>query len=161
MVVLGGMGSISGAVFAATLLTILPEWLRQPTHVWPIGLAAVLLVLAVTRGRRPRLAAGIGAATLVLELLAAWARASGIDLADYRMILYALSLIVMMILRPQGLFGVHEVWELGPRRVRSPPRDGADPVAVATTTDPASVPREPGSPAPHRRDDRTPPGELR
>jgi branched-chain amino acid transport system permease protein len=64
MVVLGGMGSISGAALAAALLTILPEVLRE--------------------------------------------------FSDYRMIVYALSLIVMMIVRPQGLFGVHEVWEVGP-----------------------------------------------
>jgi branched-chain amino acid transport system permease protein len=62
MVVLGGMGSISGAALAAALLTILPEALRE--------------------------------------------------FADYRMIVYALSLIVMMIVRPQGLFGVHEIWEV-------------------------------------------------
>jgi branched-chain amino acid transport system permease protein len=62
MVVLGGMGSISGAVLAAAILTILPEALR--------------------------------------------------GVAEYRMVVYALSLIVMMILRPQGLFGIHEIWEL-------------------------------------------------
>jgi branched-chain amino acid transport system permease protein len=62
MVVLGGMGSVSGAVVAAILLTVLPELLRS--------------------------------------------------FAEYRMILYALSLIVMMILRPQGLFGIHELWSL-------------------------------------------------
>src|SRR5262249_50034997 len=54
MVVLGGMGSVSGAVLAAILLTILPEALRA--------------------------------------------------FAQYRMIFYALALILMMILRPQGLF---------------------------------------------------------
>lgn len=62
MVVLGGMGSISGAVLAAIILSILPEALR--------------------------------------------------GLAQYRLIIYALLLILMMILRPQGLFGVREVWEL-------------------------------------------------
>jgi branched-chain amino acid transport system permease protein len=62
MVVLGGMGSVSGAALAAVILTILPELLRQ--------------------------------------------------FAQYRMIIYALALIVMMIVRPQGLFGVREVWEL-------------------------------------------------
>lgn len=62
MVVLGGMGSISGVVLAAIVLTVLPELLR--------------------------------------------------DANAYRMILYALSLILMMILRPQGLFGLREVWEL-------------------------------------------------
>jgi branched-chain amino acid transport system permease protein len=66
MVVLGGMGSVSGAVLAAIILTILPEALRS------------------------------------------------VD--QYRMIVYALSLIVMMIVRPQGLFGIRELWELGPFR---------------------------------------------
>ena len=64
MVVLGGMGSVSGAVLAAIILTILPEALRS--------------------------------------------------VAEYRMIVYALSLIVMMIVRPKGLFGIREIWELGP-----------------------------------------------
>jgi branched-chain amino acid transport system permease protein len=66
MVVLGGMGSVSGAIVAAIIMTILPEALRR--------------------------------------------------VADYRMVVYALSLIVMMIVRPQGLFGIREVWELGPFR---------------------------------------------
>jgi branched-chain amino acid transport system permease protein len=63
MVVLGGLGSISGAVIAAVILTLLPEYLR--------------------------------------------------DFAQYRMIVYAVLLIVMMIVRPKGLLGVHELWERG------------------------------------------------
>ncbi len=31
---------------------------------------------------------------------------------QYRLIVYALLLIVMMIVRPQGLFGINEIWEL-------------------------------------------------
>jgi branched-chain amino acid transport system permease protein len=31
--------------------------------------------------------------------------------ADYRMIVYALALILVMIVRPQGIMGVHELWE--------------------------------------------------
>lgn len=65
IVVLGGLGSISGAVLAAIVLTIL------------------------------------GAALT--------------DLAEYRMIPYALALIILMIFRPQGLFGVHEIWDVGGR----------------------------------------------
>jgi branched-chain amino acid transport system permease protein len=56
IVVLGGMGSISGAALAAVFLTILPEVLRE--------------------------------------------------FAEYRMIVYALLLIGVMILRPKGLFGI-------------------------------------------------------
>lgn len=62
MVVLGGMGSISGTVLAATVLTMLPELLRE--------------------------------------------------LSEYRMIGYSLTLILVMLLRPQGLFGLHEIWKL-------------------------------------------------
>jgi branched-chain amino acid transport system permease protein len=61
MVVLGGMGSISGAVVAAIGLTLMPELFR--------------------------------------------------GFAEYRMIIYALALILVMILRPQGLFGIKELWE--------------------------------------------------
>jgi branched-chain amino acid transport system permease protein len=58
MVVLGGMGSISGSVLAAIILTLLPEVLRP--------------------------------------------------VKDYRMVLYSLMLIVLMITRPQGLLGSRE-----------------------------------------------------
>jgi branched-chain amino acid transport system permease protein len=68
MVVLGGLGSVTGAALAAIILTALPEVLRF------------------------------------------------VD--QYRMIVYSLLLIVMMIVRPQGLFGVREVWDLLRRRHR-------------------------------------------
>jgi len=59
MVVLGGMGSITGSISAAILLTLLPEVLRP--------------------------------------------------IKEYRMVLYALLLILLMILRPQGFFGSREL----------------------------------------------------
>jgi branched-chain amino acid transport system permease protein len=59
MVVLGGMGSVSGSVLAAILLTVLPEVLRP--------------------------------------------------VKDYRMVIYALMLITLMITRPQGLLGTREI----------------------------------------------------
>jgi branched-chain amino acid transport system permease protein len=62
MVVLGGMGSVSGAVIAAVALTLLPDLLRQ--------------------------------------------------FAEWRMIIYAFTLILIMILRPQGIFGIHEIWDI-------------------------------------------------
>jgi branched-chain amino acid transport system permease protein len=61
IVVIGGMGSITGVVLGATILVVLPEIFRQ--------------------------------------------------FADYRMIAYALALIAVMILRPQGIMGVKELWE--------------------------------------------------
>ncbi len=58
MVVLGGMGSMLGSVTAASVLTILPEALRQ--------------------------------------------------FSDYRMVVYSLVLIVVMIFKPSGLFGTYD-----------------------------------------------------
>ena len=58
IVVLGGMGSISGSVIAAIVLKALPEALRE--------------------------------------------------FSDYRMLAYSLALVLMMIFRPQGLFGNYE-----------------------------------------------------
>ena len=65
MVVLGGMGSISGSIVAAAGLTLALEWLR------------------------------------------------GLD--QYRMVIYSLLLIVLMLVRPAGLFGTREVWDRLPR----------------------------------------------
>jgi branched-chain amino acid transport system permease protein len=62
MVVLGGMGSVTGVTLAAILLTGLTELLRS--------------------------------------------------VQDYRMIAYSLLLILVMILRPSGLFGTREIWQL-------------------------------------------------
>lgn len=75
LVVLGGLGSISGAVLAAIILTLLPEVLR--------------------------------------------------DLAQYRLIIYALLLIGMMLLRPQGLFGVREVWDFFRKKGHTKPATAA------------------------------------
>ena len=58
MVVLGGMGSITGSILAAIIMTILPEFLRV--------------------------------------------------VKDYRMVIYSLTLIILMLTRPQGIFGVEE-----------------------------------------------------
>ncbi len=66
MVVLGGLGSISGSVLAAIVITILNAWL--------------------------------------------------VPLGPYRMVLFALALILMMIFRPQGLFGLREVWDVFAKR---------------------------------------------
>ncbi len=66
MVVLGGLGSITGSVVAATVLTVGLELLRE--------------------------------------------------FQDYRMVAYALMLVVLMLARPQGLFGTAELWDLWRRK---------------------------------------------
>ncbi len=67
MVVLGGMGSISGATIAGAALALLTELLRSAQ--------------------------------------------------EYRMVAYALLLILVMILRPQGLLGTRELWDPWRRRI--------------------------------------------
>jgi branched-chain amino acid transport system permease protein len=70
MVVLGGMGSITGATIAASVLTILPEYLRA--------------------------------------------------LANLRMVIYSVALVVLMLVRPRGLLGTTELWDFF--RKKRPPR---------------------------------------
>lgn len=78
MVVLGGMGSMTGSIVAAGIITILPEALRPLQDI------------------------------------------TGVDV---RMVIYAFTLILLMILRPRGLFGNSEITDLwrkyGRRSTRS------------------------------------------
>lgn len=111
MVVLGGMGSISGVVLAAILLTILPEYLRDPSPIWMYALVIAVIVIAIRRreGIRPAIVTlGIAGIVEIIRYVAKWAE---INLADFRMVIYALLLITVMIVRPQGLFGIHEIWD--------------------------------------------------
>jgi branched-chain amino acid transport system permease protein len=117
MVVLGGMGSVSGAALAAVILTILPELLRDPPSIWPWGLVgaavvAVLILLLAPRKRGPLITLAVCCAAW--EGVRQLAILLGINLSDYRMIIYALALIVMMIARPEGLLGVREIWDYLP-----------------------------------------------
>jgi branched-chain amino acid transport system permease protein len=67
MVVLGGMGSMTGPIVAAALVTVLPEALRP---------------LQEITGK------------------------------DLRMVIYSLILVLLMLIRPQGLMGQKEIWQL-------------------------------------------------
>jgi len=55
---------------------------------------------------------GVMLAAAILTALPEFLR----DFEQYRLIVYALLLIIMMLVRPQGLLGIHEVWDLWPRR---------------------------------------------
>jgi branched-chain amino acid transport system permease protein len=118
MVVLGGLGSVSGAAVAAVILTLLPELLRDPPDLWPWGFVVAAIIAILIAGFAPRKR---GPLLTLIGVCAGWelmrwtARWLHIDLSDYRMIIYALALIIMMIVRPQGLFGVREIWDYLPR----------------------------------------------
>ena len=75
MVVLGGLGSITGSIVAALGLRVALEGLRE--------------------------------------------------FAEYRMVLYALLLIVLMLARPTGLFGTREIWDMLPKFLRRRPEPAA------------------------------------
>jgi branched-chain amino acid transport system permease protein len=118
MVVIGGMGSVSGAAIAAILLTLLPELLRAPPHLYPLAIAAIVVILIWRRRRGLRLAVTIAIAGAAWEGAKLLADICNINLADYRMVIYALCLILIMILRPRGLLGLHELWDFRLRRPR-------------------------------------------
>ena len=118
MVVLGGLGSISGAAMAAVLYVVAQQWLLDPTHVWHIGLAVLVVRLIVWPADRVR--AAVWGVSLIagVEGLRALADLAGVNLGEYRIVLFALILILVMILRPGGLFGTHEVSDLPRMRRR-------------------------------------------
>ena len=87
MVILGGMGNTAGVCFAAALLTILPEVLRWFAKSEILDRSIHFLF----QGLSPE------------HFATASEKARG--LFENRMILYSLILIVLMLTRPQGLFG--------------------------------------------------------
>jgi len=89
MVVLGGSGSITGSILAAVVLTVLPEGLRFVDEYWKRLFDWLMRTIGKFR---------------LLRAL------RGINWSDFRMIIYSLILIFMMLLRPEGLLGKREVW---------------------------------------------------
>jgi branched-chain amino acid transport system permease protein len=79
MVVAGGLGSTTGAIVAAVVLTLLPEALRS----------------------------------LFLNIGADASLAQKVD--QIRMPIYGILLVILMLVRPQGLFGTKEIWDIRPR----------------------------------------------
>jgi branched-chain amino acid transport system permease protein len=129
MVVLGGTGSITGSAFAAIMLSALPELLRDVRQVSMPGLlaATVAIIAAVAllrrmgqtyhgdfRGKCLRVAgilAGCVGGLYVLRqglfFIPALASASA-DGSRLRLVIFAAVLIILMLLRPQGIFGHRE-----------------------------------------------------
>ncbi|MCK6548912.1 branched-chain amino acid ABC transporter permease [Myxococcota bacterium] len=76
IIVAGGLGSTTGSIVAAIMLTLLPEGLRS------------LFTLV----------GGDGSLAPKIE--------------QFRMPIYGILLVVLMLARPQGMFGTKEIWEL-------------------------------------------------
>jgi len=137
MVVLGGTGSITGSVVAALFLFYLPEYLRgmkdgagnnlQVTGATVAGslFMVLLAVIAVKRildshwgDPTKRGAAYVGIVVASLVLVRIFIPLFGLikPLQDkliatdqLRMVIFAVSLIVIMLVRPQGIFAHHEL----------------------------------------------------
>jgi branched-chain amino acid transport system permease protein len=124
MIVLGGMGSLTGAVLGAIIITFLPELLRT------LGpRLESLLGFAIGANNIP---------TSVHNFLS--------QLANYRLVIFAALLIAIMLTRPQGLLGTQEFglsWlKRGQRR---PVGDSAlgesKGVSIAEQDDPSAIDR--------------------
>jgi branched-chain amino acid transport system permease protein len=145
MVVLGGLGSITGAALTAVILKVLEEVLRSLAGAYWVGMGLIALAAALSlpryRDQIKQGAAGwllwlrwplFSAVMLVLiwTQLLPWAITTyGQDrinnlTASLRYVIYALILIVLMLLRPQGLLGREELsWSLFRRKKGKEPVD--------------------------------------
>ncbi len=140
MVVLGGLGSISGAVITAVLLTILVEVLRSISGAFFVGIALILLATALSFPRYGKLwrAENANRALILFQWLRwpsfflaltfwvyfnpTWHAWMETRVSALRYIIYALILIVLMLLRPQGLLGRAEFgWNLLRRAPKNRP----------------------------------------
>lgn len=134
MVVLGGTGSITGSAIAAAALYYLPERLRDVDpisgnillgYVLGVVLAVYLIKRLADHYHGPiwnRVALNIGAiAAGVVAFFVVGFASHGIAVlanakfqaSNLRMVIFAATLIVLMLIRPQGIFAHHEFsWSL-------------------------------------------------
>jgi branched-chain amino acid transport system permease protein len=130
MVVLGGTGSITGSALAAIVLFYLPERLRDMGTVngGQLAGATIAVVVGVWGLKRisdhyhgsKRNKALLLSGTVVGIVVVGWIlgpvlastfpqlRANEFEAAKLRMVIFAATLIILMLLRPQGVFAHHE-----------------------------------------------------
>lgn len=129
MVVLGGTGSITGTSLAAIMLFIIPEKMRDLKNVMmgqPIGVAIGIIIGVILLKRIQDFSHTTGRRRLQQNLIAiaigtacAWILAillpmipilhTEVNGGAFRMAALAVTLVVLMLLRPQGIFGHHEI----------------------------------------------------
>lgn len=128
MVVLGGTGSITGSVIAAVLLFYLPEKMRdlkevQLSTLVALGFAIAFAVAGIRMVERrfhggtlarAGLYAGILVGLVAVTFVGGAALAAvpklhtTVEGSKLRLVLLAVTLIVLMLIRPQGVFAHHE-----------------------------------------------------
>lgn len=126
MVVLGGTGSITGSILAAVVLFYIPEKMRDLQAIPISSIVAAALALIVTVGviqriiesyrgnRKPwivlgSIVAGIGlqlAFSLLLKPVPALQQM--VEGSKLRLVVFAVTLVILMLFRPQGIFAHHE-----------------------------------------------------
>lgn len=128
MVVLGGTGSVTGSTLAAITLFYIPEKMRdvRDVRMAMIVSAAIAVIVGVALIKRaadhyhgPRLkknlmilgfaAGSFGLALVLAPLIANVPGLAGkVDGAKLRFVILAATLVILMLLRPQGVFAHHE-----------------------------------------------------
>ena len=129
MVVLGGTGSITGSVIAAIALFYIPEWMRDVKDVKmgmvvaiAIAIIAAVSLIKITidryhgpaKQRFLRIGAFMGLGVVLSIVLAPTlgnvpAFAGNVEGSKLRYVVFAATLIILMLLRPQGIFAHHEL----------------------------------------------------
>lgn len=127
MVVLGGSGSITGSATAAVVLFYIPERLRDlktiPMSGFATAIVATIITVAVVKrvldghmekGRRTMAILGAVIGGIVLTIIGSMSLKGvpgldgTIDGNKLRFVILAAVLVVLMLLRPQGVFAHHE-----------------------------------------------------
>jgi branched-chain amino acid transport system permease protein len=111
MVILGGSGSVSGAIIGGVFVTVTVKLIEQFQPFFREQLGALADVV------QPRTDTTAGLPQTIAEAL------RNLDLNALRMVVYAAVLIGLMILRPEGLFGERELFQ----RKRPPSKGGGSP----------------------------------
>jgi branched-chain amino acid transport system permease protein len=128
MVVLGGTGSVTGSVVSAMLLFYIPEKMRDLKEVPMAGVVAAALAVIVavalvkrisdshdpSQGRKALKMIGAGLLGIAVQIgftpvfRQINSFAGNIDGGKLRMVVFAVVLVILMLLRPQGMFAHHE-----------------------------------------------------
>jgi len=128
MVVLGGTGSITGSVLSAVVLFYIPEKMRDLQNIHmssllAVGIATIAAVVIIKRlidtyygpaKKKTIYIFSTIAGAIVLELILSAVLKSvpalgpSIEGSKLRLVVFAATLIILMLLRPQGIFAHHE-----------------------------------------------------
>lgn len=128
MVVLGGTGSITGSVIAAVVLFYIPEKMRDLENIPMSAIVAAAIAIVITTVLIKKFVAGfhgsgkkkawvivglLGGGVIIqivtsLLLKGVPALTTIVEGSKLRLVVFAVVLVILMLLRPQGIFAHHE-----------------------------------------------------